>query len=293
MGEDMNKMFQELGVDEDSLVPPEGPAGIAVFPTMDKELNTPKVSFLALADYGTPENADKTNTLADSTLQTLAALPETVTALAFYSDNLPTDTAEELLHKFKSNSDGKFIYQFVNHDTDPVAAREAGITGDGKILLEMGDRKEIAAFASEDELTRSMIRLIAPPLPAASRPSNTMMTRSPVAFTDSWRWQSLAWSLRNSFMYALPFIVARPFFFLSLFASPLMPSPLRGRVDSTGASSSSGAWIAVPPFLTSPSRWTSSSAGVPAAVSFPRAGSPSALASPSGSLVMLSVAAFP
>jgi ABC-type uncharacterized transport system involved in gliding motility auxiliary subunit len=106
--------------------------------------------------------ADKANTLGESTLQTLASLPEPVTAVAFYSANLPTETAEELLKKFKSNSDGKFDYQFIDPDTNPVAAREAGITGDGKIMLVMGERKEIAAFATEDELTRSMIRLIDP-----------------------------------------------------------------------------------------------------------------------------------
>jgi len=105
---------------------------------------------------------DKTNTLADSTLQTLAKLPDSVNAVAFYSANLPTTSAEELFNKFKSNSKGKFTYQFVNPDTDPVSARQAGITGDGKILLVMGERKEIANSATEDELTRAMIRLIDP-----------------------------------------------------------------------------------------------------------------------------------
>jgi len=105
---------------------------------------------------------DKTNTLSDSALNALASLPEPVTAVAFYSASLPTDSADELLGKFKANSHGKFDYQFVNPDTDPVQARDAGITGDGKILLVMGDQKEIAAFASEDELTKTLIRLINP-----------------------------------------------------------------------------------------------------------------------------------
>ena len=34
-------------------------------------------------------------------------------------------------------------------------------------------------------LTRSVMALIVPPLPAASRPSNTTMIRCPVAFTHS------------------------------------------------------------------------------------------------------------
>jgi hypothetical protein len=37
--------------------------------------------------------------------------------------------------------------------------------------------------------------------PAASRPSKMMMTRSPRDATQSYRWHSLIWSLRNSFSY--------------------------------------------------------------------------------------------
>ena len=103
---------------------------------------------------------DQSNTLAPETLQILATLPEKVTAIAFYSNAINPVPAEELLQKFKENSDGKFDFTFVNPDTDPVAARNAGITGDGKILLQMGDVKEIASTASEAELARSMIRLI-------------------------------------------------------------------------------------------------------------------------------------
>ena len=105
---------------------------------------------------------DKAHTLAKETLQALATLPEKVSAVAFYTTSLPTDTAEQLLRDFKSNSNGKFDYRFVNPDLDPVAAREAGVTGDGKIMLVMGDRKEIASSASETELTRTLIRLISP-----------------------------------------------------------------------------------------------------------------------------------
>ncbi|NJN79533.1 MAG: hypothetical protein HC797_03175 [Anaerolineales bacterium] len=103
---------------------------------------------------------DKSNTLAPETLQILATLPENVNAIAFYSGTINPTPAEELLQKFKNNSDGKFDFTFVNPDTDPIAARSAGITGDGKILLQMGDKKEIASSASESELAKTMIRLI-------------------------------------------------------------------------------------------------------------------------------------
>jgi ABC-type uncharacterized transport system involved in gliding motility auxiliary subunit len=106
--------------------------------------------------------SDKINTLAPETLQALATLPEKVTVTAFYSRSLNPASAEELLLKFKTNSDGKFDYKFVDPDQDPLAAREAGVTGDGKILLHMGETKEIASYADETELTKALIRLISP-----------------------------------------------------------------------------------------------------------------------------------
>jgi ABC-type uncharacterized transport system involved in gliding motility auxiliary subunit len=115
--------------------------------------------------FNNPKNLDvtqdKSNTLAPQTIQALETLPQPVEAVAFYA-NLSPQSAIELLDKFKANSKGKFTYRFVNPDTDPLAARQAGITGDGKILLQMGDRKEIANFASETELTKALIKLINP-----------------------------------------------------------------------------------------------------------------------------------
>lgn len=105
---------------------------------------------------------DKSNTLAPETLQILSTLPDNVQATAYYSDAINQQPADELLLKFKNNSDGKFDYTFVDPNQNPVEVREAGITGDGKILLQMGDIKEVASSASEAEIARAMIRLISP-----------------------------------------------------------------------------------------------------------------------------------
>ena len=66
------------------------------------------------------------------------------------------------MSNIKAKSNGKFDYRFENPDSNPLAAREAGITGDGKILLSMGERKEIAAYADEQEILRAIIRLTNP-----------------------------------------------------------------------------------------------------------------------------------
>ncbi|MCC6300035.1 MAG: GldG family protein [Anaerolineales bacterium] len=105
---------------------------------------------------------DKQNTLAPKTIEVLQSLPEPVTATAFFSGNYNSESARELLEKFRVNSKGRFDYEFIDPDKNPLAAQEAGITGDGKILLEMGGNREIAATATENEITSGFIRLLNP-----------------------------------------------------------------------------------------------------------------------------------
>src|SRR5678816_2532422 len=54
-------------------------------------------------------------------------------------------------------------------------------------------------------LTRSVMARMVPPLPAPSRPSNKIMTRRPLYFTQSWSLHNSAWSLRSSFTYFFVF----------------------------------------------------------------------------------------
>lgn len=105
---------------------------------------------------------DKSNSLAPETLQTLAALPTEVHAIGFYSQSLSNQTARDLLDRYASNSQGEFTYEFIDPDQDPLAAQQAGISGDGKIYLQMADRHEIVARATEQEITGAMIRLMNP-----------------------------------------------------------------------------------------------------------------------------------
>jgi len=105
---------------------------------------------------------NKTNTLAPETLAALKTLPEKVTATAFFSQTNDPASATQLLDKMRNNSNGKFDYQFVNPDLNPQAAMNAGITGDGKILLQMGDKSAIVAFASEEEILKGILRLLNP-----------------------------------------------------------------------------------------------------------------------------------
>ena len=58
-------------------------------------------------------------------------------------------------------------------------------------------------------LTRSVIALMVPPLPAVSRPSKTMQILAPDSFTHSWRATTSPCSSRSSSSYSLRFIFGR------------------------------------------------------------------------------------
>lgn len=105
---------------------------------------------------------DKLNTLAPETLQTLESLPSPVTAQAFYTPRFPSETAQKLLEQYKANSKGKFDYQFIDPEAQPLAAQAAKVTRDGTIVLKMDDRQEPVTYSSEQEITAALIRLANP-----------------------------------------------------------------------------------------------------------------------------------
>lgn len=122
------------------------------------------VNILVINNPGKPYDLTegKQNSLASQTLETLKALPSPVQATAFYSSEVSSEGAQKLLENYKTLSNGKFTYTFVDPVQYPLTARQAGITGDGKIYLQMGDQHEIVSYASEQELTSALIRLVNP-----------------------------------------------------------------------------------------------------------------------------------
>jgi ABC-type uncharacterized transport system involved in gliding motility auxiliary subunit len=107
---------------------------------------------------------DKQHTLAPQTIQALATLPNKVNAIGFFSTNISSDTARQLLTDYKSNSKGKFDFRFVDPNSDPLLAKQYGVTGDGKIVLTLGEAAETASSASETDIDTALIRLISPEL---------------------------------------------------------------------------------------------------------------------------------
>lgn len=103
----------------------------------------------------------KINKLSPELESAMKDLPAPMTAIAFYSQ-VPADSTRALFDKMNTASGGKFEYRFIDPVDDPLAAKEAGVTGDGKIVLQMNGRSEIAAYADEAEILTAMNRLLNP-----------------------------------------------------------------------------------------------------------------------------------
>lgn len=106
--------------------------------------------------------AEKVNSLTPETLDVLANLPENVRAIGFFTSQSigSRDRAEEQLKLFRANSDDKFNFVFLDPTLQPGAVQEYGVTTSGQVVLEMGTRREMVDFVSEQTLTAALYRLI-------------------------------------------------------------------------------------------------------------------------------------
>lgn len=105
---------------------------------------------------------DQANTLTPETLQVLSSLSGKVTAEAFYTARMPFDQTEKLLRNYEANSDGKFTYERIDPEQDPIRTQQANVTRDGTIVLVMDDRQEQVSYAGEEDLTSGLVRLSNP-----------------------------------------------------------------------------------------------------------------------------------
>jgi ABC-type uncharacterized transport system involved in gliding motility auxiliary subunit len=105
---------------------------------------------------------DKQNTLTPETAAILESLEAPAHARAYYSSSLSTESATRLLENFKIGSKGKFTYEFINPEFNPVLAQEDKVERDGTIVLLMGEQREVVSFASERDLASGLLRLMNP-----------------------------------------------------------------------------------------------------------------------------------
>jgi ABC-type uncharacterized transport system involved in gliding motility auxiliary subunit len=104
----------------------------------------------------------KQNTLANETIDTLNALPAPVHAIGFFTTRTSNSNTLALFTRIKTKSNGKFSYEFVNPETNPVKANQYKITQDASVVLVLQGRQEALSNPSEQELTNAMVRLMNP-----------------------------------------------------------------------------------------------------------------------------------
>ena len=105
---------------------------------------------------------NKAHTLAPETIETLNSLPAKITAIAFFTSNYSSASAEELLMDFRDNSNDMFDYEIIDPESNPAMAQQYNITRDGTIVIILQDRKESITYATEQEITNALIRLMNP-----------------------------------------------------------------------------------------------------------------------------------
>ena len=116
------------------------------------------VGILVVVNFITFSNNSRIDTtatqqfsLATGTKNLLNELPEPVRALAFFREDLPFLSQEQIIRRVKvedtlsefSNRSSKFIYEFVDPDIDPDIARNFGVTKLESIVVEGQESKGV------------------------------------------------------------------------------------------------------------------------------------------------------
>src|SRR5262245_13381809 len=108
---------------------------------------------------------NKRQSLSPQTIKVLRELKASVKAIAFMRPDLPSKrTSEDRLKLYETNSDGKFSWESVDADSNPLRATRYGVTTYGTIVLEAEVRKgevreEKVQDAEGETLTNALIRV--------------------------------------------------------------------------------------------------------------------------------------
>ena len=105
---------------------------------------------------------EQSHTLAPETLNALAAIPSQVHAIGFYPSRSTNPADQELLTQYADHSDGKFDYEILDPEQNPLLAQQYGVTGDATVVLLLEDRHETLTYLTEQTLTSALVRLMNP-----------------------------------------------------------------------------------------------------------------------------------
>ena len=103
--------------------------------------------------------ANKRNTLSQSSIDLLKAMPEPITVNVYVQDNVTVKTAiEEIFSRYQREKDS-FKYKVINPDLDIEMAKQDNITQYGQIIIKYNGRMENISSLSEQSITSALLRL--------------------------------------------------------------------------------------------------------------------------------------
>ncbi|MGQ9684164.1 MAG: GldG family protein [Anaerolineae bacterium] len=103
--------------------------------------------------------AERQFSLSQQTLQVLAALPEPVTITAFMTPRYyARQQVEDLLKEYSYRS-SLLRYEIIDPEKQPGKARQAGVTRDGTIIFQAGERRQEALGSDEQEFTSALVKV--------------------------------------------------------------------------------------------------------------------------------------
>jgi ABC-type uncharacterized transport system involved in gliding motility auxiliary subunit len=107
--------------------------------------------------------ANKQFTLQPQSIQVAQNLPQPVHATAFFpaSDSRQQDF-KTLLGNYAAQSGGKLTYEFIDPESHPSDAIQAGITQEGTTVFQMGDKKQNSTGTTEQDVTTALVKLTRP-----------------------------------------------------------------------------------------------------------------------------------
>jgi len=104
------------------------------------------------------------NTLPPEAIEAMKAAPGPVRAVGFYTSRLASsqESTRQTLEKFRAVDPDKLSYEFVDPETNPVRAREYGVSRDGTLFLESGAQREEIRIVSDSEIASALVRFAQP-----------------------------------------------------------------------------------------------------------------------------------
>ena len=106
--------------------------------------------------------------LSPQTIKVVRELPVPVKAVAFFRPDQPGKrAAEDLLRQYATRSDGKFTWEVVDADRNPLAAKQYNVESYGTVVLEAAlkggeTKQEKIQDLEEEKLTNALIRATRP-----------------------------------------------------------------------------------------------------------------------------------